>query len=87
MATSDGFVLNFTADGRTAVKKDRLEYDTNRDLGKIESMVLYLLKFIKIFQEKQKNRLRENIITEKVKDEFVVTMDNYFTLPKILRKL
>ena len=68
-------------------------------MGKTESMILHLLQCIPSLKEKQMKRIRKrsgrlstraqrgNELVEVVQDKFIVTMDNYFTLPKVIAKL
>ncbi len=48
LAITTGFVVNFSPDGRTAAKskeKGKMDYDTtNKNYGKIGSMMLYLVQ-------------------------------------------
>ena len=54
LSTMNGFILNFTPDGRTAAKKNEQEYTEQRGTGKIESMVLYLIGIIERFKKRKK---------------------------------
>ena len=96
LSTTDGFIVNFTLDGRVAAKKNELEYSTtNRGAGKIESMLLHVFEVIERLKEKQKNRIeRTGRVTrnnegeiENRQNQFIVAMDNYFSLPKVIGKL
>ena len=99
LATKDGFVVNFTPDGRTAAKKGGLEYDLSKKLGKTESMIIHLVDIIERHKEKQKTRLvnyecesRSSKTStcfnqEKIMSKFIITMDNYFTLPNVIKYL
>ena len=110
LATKNGFVINFSPDGRTAAKKaadGKMDYEINVEHGKIGSMIMYLVESIVKLKEKQNKRItritslrttRTNDIVEKRKilnekmgaNSFIIAMDNYFTLPKViyaLRKL
>ena len=43
LTTKEGFVLNFTPDGRTAAKVGEQEYDNHNGRGKVESMISFLI--------------------------------------------
>ena len=99
LATKEGYVLNFTPDGRTAERKGEQEYDEDKKTGKVETMILFLIKIIDELKQKQLTRLQNNkekrntrqneeTLFEDVKmDKFCLAMDNYFTLPKVLKAL
>ena len=99
LATSEGFIVNFTPDGRTAAKTGELEYDTDKGMGKIESMIMYVLRKIEILKQKQQKRIQtyyrkiktrnnsEVNFDEEIQNTFIVAMDNYFTLPSVMSKL
>ena len=100
LATKEGFILNFTPDGRTAARIGEQEYEEQRDIGKIESMILFLIKVIDELKKKQLTRLKkkkgdrvktrknQGDLFEDVKmDKFCLAMDNYFTLPKVISSL
>ena len=102
LALTNGFVVTFTPDGRTAAKQDgKMDYDSkHKELGKVGSLVLHLAKSIHTLRKKQKDRikrkqllrttrsrLRENTNEETLQNNFVITMDNYFTLPKVIKEL
>ena len=100
VSETDGYCLNCTPDGRIAAKNNELEYEKDRSMGKTESMILHLVEFISSLKEKQINRIRKRVrvltrtrqqrgneVVEVVQDKFIVTMDNYFTLPKVIAKL
>ena len=96
LTTFRGFVLYFTPDGRTQ-KSGKNEFKPEKKQGKIESMVLYTINVIEQIREKQKERLskhqqitRSNEGTpydEPEMKNFCIAMDNYFTLPKLIKKL
>ena len=46
LATKEGFILNFTPNGRTAATKGEQEYELDKKSGKIETMIMFLIKFI-----------------------------------------
>ena len=60
-------------------------------------MVLYVVQVIERVREKQKERLKKYSRTtqtngndrydEPIMDKFCIAMDNYFTLPKLIKKL
>ena len=58
-ATISGFVVNFTSDGQTAVKKGTCKYNENKDMGIIDSMTLFILGIIDKFCPRQ--HVRESI--------------------------
>lgn len=49
LTTYDGFVVNSTPGGRSASKTNRQEYESNKGLGKIESMIQFVAKVLKRF--------------------------------------
>ena len=107
LSTVNGFVVNFTPDGRSAAKNDWQEYSVSNKLsGKTESMILHLLSIIDKFKRKQKKRNKKRFNSKKkvtrcgtklgsaelfsqedLQDEFIVAMDNYFTLPQVISSL
>lgn len=96
LSTINGFIVNFTPDGRMAAKQKQQEYKTEKS-GKIESMILHVIGIIQKLKDKQKERinkyqrrLRKDGIEEMQEAEqkdFCLAMDNYFTLPNIITKL
>ena len=58
LPTSDGFVVNFTSDGRSTAKNNELEYEENKSLGKIECMIIHVLSVVDRLKEKQKKRIQ-----------------------------
>ena len=46
LATKSGYIVNFTPDGRKAARVGEQEYEEQRGMGKIESMVLFLVEVI-----------------------------------------
>ena len=102
LTTSDGFVTNFTPDGRSAAKTNRQEYETEDGEGKIESMIAFVTQIINRFRKKQEDRkqsfneriatrgknVEHNIIdTTHPMKYFCLALDNYFTLPKAIAAL
>ena len=100
LATKEGFILNFTPDGRTAARIGEQEYEENRHIGKIESMILFLIKVVDEIKAKQLTRLQkkkgdkiktrkneEDLFEDMRMDKFCLAMDNYFTLPKVICSL
>ena len=100
LATSNGFVVNFTPDGRSAGKKDGQEYEKDKNTGKIESMINHVVSIIDRLRKTQKKRVKKNykkVSTrnndvptfegEESQEKFVIAMDNYFTLPKVMSSL
>ena len=47
LTTKHGFIVNFTPDGRKAATSNRQEYEQIQNMGKIESMVMFVLSVIK----------------------------------------
>ena len=98
LATIVGFVVNFTPDGRRAEKNGNQEYEKG-DGGKIETMILHVMDCIDKFRKRQQARLSTYLRTtrssnsnnffdeEVLMKKFVVAMDNYFTLPRVMKKL
>ena len=67
LSTVNGFVVNFTPDGRSAAKNDGQEYSVSNKLnGKTETMILHLLSIIDKFKKKQmkRNKKRYNSTTK-----------------------
>ena len=97
LATFRGFVVNATPDGRTAAKKGNQEYESKNGQGKIESMIMHLCSIIDQFKQKQKERFQTyrrstcsnnaEEFSERQMSTFCIAMDNYFTLPGIIKKL
>ena len=107
LSTFNGFVVNFTPDGRTAARKDEQEYNSkSRGMGKTEAMILHLLEIIDKFKNKQEKRNKKRYNSQKkatrtgvrsgstelfaqesIQHVYIVAMDNYFTLPKVISKL
>ena len=102
LATSNGFIVNFTPDGRSAAKNNTLEYAEDKSVGKIESMTMFVVSIIERLKEKQQKRIRSNysrVLTrgndvssfdeslEVPQDKFIIAMDNYFTLPGVIARL
>ena len=55
--------MNFTPNGRTAATKDRQEYEVDRTMGKIETMVMFVLLVIKRKKDEQMKRVRDSIVS------------------------
>ena len=79
--SSTGYVYNFTPDGRRALEKRRSDKDGAQvneydhvDKSKILGFVLFLLSPLFNLAGEQRKK-------------FVVTFDNYFTVPKLMSKL
>ena len=89
--------MNFTPDGRVAEKKGEQEYEKSNTKGKIESMVDHVTGIIDFYRDKQIKRIwrkqratRGNMLEkfdEKFDGKYVIAMDNYFTLPKVIKAL
>eukprot|EP00957_Ditylum_brightwellii_P053667 4066425-Ditylum_brightwellii.AAC.1 len=78
--TMNGFVVNFTPDQRTAAKTGKQEYSRNSTGGKIESM--------KDMLDKVATRASHTGKDVDVKiGKFCLAMDNYFTLPQVVKHL
>ena len=98
LTTKSGFVVNFTPDGRRAAQLGQQEYIEDKSLGKIESMIIFMLQIIPQMKQKQLTRLKnkvkiatrsntKEIFDEKMMGTFCLAMDNYFTLPKVIETL
>ena len=97
LATRSGFIINFTPDGRKAAVIGAQEYEHDRSLGKVESMILHVISVIDKLKNRQLTRLQkcsrstrangEDLFSERMMSTFVIAMDNYFTLPKVISKL
>ena len=97
LATTRGFTVNFTPDGRSAEKNGKQEYEMDKTKGKIECMVNHVTKVIDKFRARQKERIQNlrtstrnsnsKLFDEKMMDKFIVAMDNYFTRPKVIKSL
>ena len=98
LTTRIGYILNFTPDGRLAATKNLQEYELDRSLGKIETMVLFVvsvidrkkkeqLEYVKTIGVKTRVSCDHFFDQEQIMDKFCLAMDNYFTLPKVLLKL
>ena len=97
LATRCGFVVNFTPDGRSAQKERKQEYQQSDGNGKIQSMILHVLKIIDRLKSKQKTRIEKHeratrnnrrvTFSEDVWQGHCLAMDNYFTLPKVIKEL
>ena len=56
LTTKQGFIVNFTPDGRSAAKNDTQEYAKGKKgVGKVESMILFVTDIIDTFKTKQTN--------------------------------
>ena len=76
-----------------------MDYDNDDGLGKIGSMVIYLIKCIFTLKKKQLDRIDRTsrmrktrsrvapVQEEKLNKDFIIAMDNYFTLPKLIKRL
>ena len=90
LATTDGYVINFTPDGRTAAKSQQQEYETCSSMGKIESMILHVISIVDTLCDKQNARHRngktraKGTTADPPMEHFCLAMDNYFTIPKII---
>ena len=95
LATKNGYVVNFTPEGRSAPVRGEQEYENDKSKGKIESMIMYVLSVISDLKDVQQNRMKDNRrrtrnngeFNEIVIEKYCLAMDNYFTLPKIIAKL
>lgn len=95
LTTKEGFILNFTPDGRKAARVGEQEYEEDKKMGKVESMILFMLKIIEELKQKQLTRLQNKkkvatrsntteLFNEEMMSKFCLAMDNYFTLPKVI---
>ena len=83
--------------GRLAKKTGQREYNTKTGVGNIESMVIHLVDVIRRVKERARTRLEKysrstrnnncQQYKERQMNKFVIAMDNYFTLPKVVTKL
>ena len=97
LATFKGFIVNFTPDGRTAAKKGNQEYQLQPGVGKIESMILHICEIIDKLKRKQMDRINslprstrsagDSLFNESLNTSHCIAMDNYFTLPKVIKAL
>ena len=68
LATIQGFVVNFSPDGRTAAKSDKVDYDINNvEFGKIGSMIMYLVDSVTKLLEKQSRRVKAHCMIRKTR--------------------
>eukprot|EP00957_Ditylum_brightwellii_P206256 15347574-Ditylum_brightwellii.AAC.1 len=93
LSTMFGYIVNFTPDGITTAKSQQQEYKTVHSVGKIESMILHVVSIISHLHDKQKSRnaslkSSRSMVKERNEDtpmeNFVLAMDNYFTLPRVI---
>ena len=100
LTTHHCFIVNFTLDGRTAAKgknKKSVQEYAMAGNGKIESMILHVIAVIDRLKERQLRRFRtypratrnndNTPCTEKQMTTFCIAMDNYFTLPHVMKTL
>ena len=93
LASSFGYILNFTPDGRTAAKNQTQEYEEDTAQGKIESMIMFVTDIIDDFRRQNRSvwedMQEKGVVDDDNKDwvKFCLAMDNYFTLPKIMKSL
>ena len=50
LTTTEGFLVNFTPDERSAAKSGRQEYEVDKAQGKIEAMFIFVTSVIDAFQ-------------------------------------
>ena len=60
LATSSGFIVNFTPDGRTAAKTNNLEYEEDKKIGKIETMTMFVMSMIERLKKSKKKESRQD---------------------------
>ena len=60
LATYSGYIINFTADGRTAVKNKKMEHELDPINGKIESMIMFIVE-AKMREQKNRENLYINV--------------------------
>ena len=70
LATKEGYIINFTPNGRTAAKSQTQEYKADKKFGKIESMIIHVLSVIK---KLNKNRKKEH---QRQQDPTAINVDN-----------
>ena len=71
LTTFFGFIVNFTPDGRKAARENTLEYTNESGMGKIESMIMYVLNVIHRLKKKQRERfLKKKTKTNKKENEY-----------------
>ena len=101
LTTFRGFIVNFTLDGRTAAKgknkKNTTEYETQEGTGKRQSMIIHVCRVINRFKQRQLDRFQtyhtstrnnsQDPLIEKQMSTFCIAMDNYFTLPGVMKAL
>ena len=100
LTTIKGLILYFTPDGRKAADtKGRNEYHVKSNKLKICKIVLYLADIIKKLKEQQLKQIKNYSTTrstrntrapiddETIMDKFVIAMDNFFTLPTVMKLL
>ena len=102
LATKNGYVLNFTPDGRSAAKNGTQEYLQEKSMGKVESMILFVTNIIEHLKTKQSNRIKKYDRQSRSRPDaskeqwadlynpmrlFCLAMDNYFTMPKVISAL
>ena len=97
LATYQGYVVNFTPEGRFASNSDSNEYNITG--GKIESMITFLSSVVTSLKNKQETRIKDTLSLhgtrhyytnnpkELLQDKFIIVMDNYFTLPIVMKQL
>ena len=95
LTTTNWFVANFTPDGRTAAKTGRQECAGNTAGGKIDTMVQFVSSIVDRFRDKQERRLSKLATrtsdaerdADVAMDKFCLAMDNYFTVPAVMKHL
>ena len=80
-----------------AEKNGEQEFKKGNSMGKIESMVLHVTDIIESFRQKHKKQIwnkkrstrgnKIDVCDEKYDGKYVIAMDNYFTLPEIIKAL
>ena len=97
LARCNGYVVNFTPEGRFASNIDSNEYTITG--GKIESMITFLSSVVTSLKNKQDQRIKDSLSLhgtryyymnnpkEILQDKFIIAMDNYFTLPIVMKQL
>ena len=58
LATSGGFMVNFTPDGRHAAKSDAQEYGSLEGRGKVASMIMFIIGAIDTMKKKPEARIK-----------------------------
>ena len=76
LATSSGFIVNFTPDGQTAKNKQEQEYEDDKSMGKVQTMILFIFQSVERLKNERQIRLREMMgrKTRSSRDDIFLTM-------------